>query len=270
MAAAAKMSDLEYMRSKMVGNLDDDDDEDDEEEEGGEEGEEEEAEEAESDEDMEEEEADAAAADATAGELQPQLPMVTRSSSAITTASLSATCLTTLRRRTSRIHLPRTARSRRFVCRWTATRRGKGFAYVRYVNGEHAVAALSALDGTIFQGRLIHLLPSRPFPAKSGSKKGRRREAARRPVQGEEGGATERRPQTTVRTGTRYLFARRLLATRWRSVTASANPSSSTSGRAVMARRLLSSSLRARLTSYSSRRIGWPRMACRWRRCSRR
>ena len=43
----------------------------------------------------------------------------------------------------------------------THTRRGKGFAYVRYATGEHAVAALAELDGSIFQGRILHLLPSR-------------------------------------------------------------------------------------------------------------
>ena len=36
----------------------------------------------------------------------------------------------------------------------------KGFAYVRYHNPEHAVAAYDAMDGTSFQGRLLHILPA--------------------------------------------------------------------------------------------------------------
>jgi len=36
----------------------------------------------------------------------------------------------------------------------------KGFAYVRYHNSEHAVAAFDAMDGTSFQGRLLHILPA--------------------------------------------------------------------------------------------------------------
>lgn len=41
------------------------------------------------------------------------------------------------------------------------TRRGepKGFAFVQYVDHEHAVTAFHDLDGTIFQGRLLHILP---------------------------------------------------------------------------------------------------------------
>ena len=36
----------------------------------------------------------------------------------------------------------------------------KGFAYVRYHNPEHAVAAFDAMDGSSFQGRLLHILPA--------------------------------------------------------------------------------------------------------------
>ena len=36
----------------------------------------------------------------------------------------------------------------------------KGFAYVRYNKPEHAVAAFDAMDGTSFQGRLLHILPA--------------------------------------------------------------------------------------------------------------
>ncbi|VDD88421.1 unnamed protein product [Enterobius vermicularis] len=39
------------------------------------------------------------------------------------------------------------------------TRRSKGFAIVTYVFPENAVNAYSALDGTIFKGRMLHILP---------------------------------------------------------------------------------------------------------------
>ena len=39
-----------------------------------------------------------------------------------------------------------------------------GIAYVCYMLPEHAIKALKRLDGTIFQGRLLHLIPSRPKP----------------------------------------------------------------------------------------------------------
>ena len=35
----------------------------------------------------------------------------------------------------------------------------KGFAFVEYQMPEHAVAAVNALDGTVFMGRLLHILP---------------------------------------------------------------------------------------------------------------
>ena len=36
-----------------------------------------------------------------------------------------------------------------------------GFAFVTFMMPEHAVSALNTLDGTIFQGRMLHLLPAR-------------------------------------------------------------------------------------------------------------
>lgn len=36
----------------------------------------------------------------------------------------------------------------------------RGLAYVRYHNPEHAVTAFDAIDGTSFQGRLLHILPA--------------------------------------------------------------------------------------------------------------
>lgn len=43
----------------------------------------------------------------------------------------------------------------------THTRRVKGFATVTFVMPDHAVAAYSALDGTVFMGRMLHLLPAK-------------------------------------------------------------------------------------------------------------
>ncbi|XP_029916558.1 putative RNA-binding protein 19 [Myripristis murdjan] len=40
------------------------------------------------------------------------------------------------------------------------TKKPKGFAFVTYMIPENAVAALAQLDGHIFQGRMLHLLPS--------------------------------------------------------------------------------------------------------------
>ncbi|XP_044226908.1 probable RNA-binding protein 19 isoform X2 [Thunnus albacares] len=40
------------------------------------------------------------------------------------------------------------------------TKRPKGFAFVMYMIPENAVTALAQLDGHIFQGRMLHLLPS--------------------------------------------------------------------------------------------------------------
>jgi len=44
------------------------------------------------------------------------------------------------------------------------TRRAKGTAYVHYSLGEHAVRAMAALDGTFFQGRIVHIMPSQAPP----------------------------------------------------------------------------------------------------------
>jgi len=41
------------------------------------------------------------------------------------------------------------------------TKRSKGMAYVLYMVPEHAVKAMDVLDNSIFQGRLIHVLPAR-------------------------------------------------------------------------------------------------------------
>lgn len=36
---------------------------------------------------------------------------------------------------------------------------------MQFVNAQDAVSAMSALDGSIFQGRLLHILPARKAPA---------------------------------------------------------------------------------------------------------
>ncbi|NXF08254.1 RBM19 protein, partial [Smithornis capensis] len=40
------------------------------------------------------------------------------------------------------------------------TKRPKGFAFITYMIPEHAVKAFAELDGQVFQGRMMHLLPS--------------------------------------------------------------------------------------------------------------
>ncbi|KAK2080715.1 hypothetical protein QBZ16_000569 [Prototheca wickerhamii] len=45
-----------------------------------------------------------------------------------------------------------------------ATGQSKGFAHVQFREAQDAVRALEALDGCIFQGRLLHILPGRPAP----------------------------------------------------------------------------------------------------------
>ncbi|XP_061529313.1 probable RNA-binding protein 19 [Phycodurus eques] len=49
------------------------------------------------------------------------------------------------------------------------TKRPKGFAFITYMIPENAVAALTQLDGHIFQGRMLHLLPSTVKKEKSES-----------------------------------------------------------------------------------------------------
>ena len=45
-----------------------------------------------------------------------------------------------------------------------ATGKSKGLAFVQYATAEAAAQALQALDGAIFQGRLLHLLPAHSQP----------------------------------------------------------------------------------------------------------
>lgn len=41
------------------------------------------------------------------------------------------------------------------------TRQVKGFGLITYLMPEHAVKAYTELDGTIFHGRMMHLLPGK-------------------------------------------------------------------------------------------------------------
>lgn len=45
------------------------------------------------------------------------------------------------------------------------SKRPKGYAYVKFVDANAAFRAFQQLDGTIFQGRLLHILPSQGRPA---------------------------------------------------------------------------------------------------------
>lgn len=44
----------------------------------------------------------------------------------------------------------------------TKTSQSKGFAHIQFADAEHAVQAYEELDGKIFQGRLLHILPGKP------------------------------------------------------------------------------------------------------------
>eukprot|EP00118_Oscarella_pearsei_P009093 m.50323 g.50323 ORF g.50323 m.50323 type:complete len:949 (+) comp34064_c0_seq16:20-2866(+) len=47
------------------------------------------------------------------------------------------------------------------------TKKPVGFAFITYLMPEHAVKAFNELDGNIFQGRLLHIMPSRTPPVKA-------------------------------------------------------------------------------------------------------
>ena len=49
------------------------------------------------------------------------------------------------------------------LCR--ATKKSRGIGYVQFVKAEDAGTAMAAMDGSIFQGRLLHVLPARKAPA---------------------------------------------------------------------------------------------------------
>ena len=51
------------------------------------------------------------------------------------------------------------------ICR--TTKKSKGIALIQFAEGAAACAAKEAMDGAIFQGRLLHVLPAhRPPPPK--------------------------------------------------------------------------------------------------------
>ena len=54
-----------------------------------------------------------------------------------------------------------------FKCGCRATRKSRGIALVQFAEPAGAAAAAAALDGAIFQGRLLHVLPARAPPARA-------------------------------------------------------------------------------------------------------
>ena len=46
-----------------------------------------------------------------------------------------------------------------------ATKKSRGISYVQFTKPEDATAGMGAMDGSIFQGRLLHVLPARKAPA---------------------------------------------------------------------------------------------------------
>jgi len=42
----------------------------------------------------------------------------------------------------------------------TRSSKGKGYAYVQYTTSASAVEAYTRFDGSVFQGRLLHVLPA--------------------------------------------------------------------------------------------------------------
>ncbi|XP_078598476.1 putative RNA-binding protein 19 [Branchiostoma floridae x Branchiostoma japonicum] len=55
----------------------------------------------------------------------------------------------------------------------TFTRRAMGIAFVTFMIPEHAVTAFSQLDGTVFMGRLLHILPGRGRNQEEGARTGK-------------------------------------------------------------------------------------------------
>ena len=55
----------------------------------------------------------------------------------------------------------------RYECGCRATRKSRGIALVQFAETADAAAAAAALDGAIFQGRLLHVLPARAPPTKA-------------------------------------------------------------------------------------------------------
>lgn len=65
---------------------------------------------------------------------------------------------------------PTPSTSRRAALR--ETKRSKGIAYVQFQVPEDAVRAAQQLDGTIFQGRLLHILAAKRAPGSGASRAG--------------------------------------------------------------------------------------------------
>lgn len=55
-------------------------------------------------------------------------------------------------------------------CGCRTTRKSRGIALVQFAEPAGAAAAAAALDGAIFQGRLLHVLPARAQPANAAAR----------------------------------------------------------------------------------------------------
>ena len=59
----------------------------------------------------------------------------------------------------------RTATRNLWLAVYRQSKKSRGIGYVQYAQAEEASAARAAMDGNIFQGRLLHVLPARRAPA---------------------------------------------------------------------------------------------------------
>jgi RNA recognition motif-containing protein len=64
-------------------------------------------------------------------------------------AFILVTCLDSMTHSTTQVYIP-----------LTSEHKGKGMAYVKFKHAPHALEAFKKLDGTVFQGRLLHILPA--------------------------------------------------------------------------------------------------------------
>ena len=154
--ALSSMTDLEYLRSRTRTQLasDDDSDDDDEEDEG-------------EDDDAMAAEGKGAVADAPA----PPAPVPTALDEEEDDVSVSGRifarnlAFTASEEELGELFSPFGTVTAVHVVLDRATGRSKGLAYVQFAEPACAVAALASLDGSTFQGRLLHLLPARRPPS---------------------------------------------------------------------------------------------------------
>ncbi len=161
-ADAPHLSDLDYLRSRVRANFSDD-----------------EAEEEEAEED-EEEEDDDDADDGADAEILPDADAAAPAHTVYPTPEGDAPLSSTGRIFARNLAFTATEDELRelfcvhgdlmsvHVVTDKASGRSKGLAYVQFANAACAVEALAALDGCVFQGRLLHLLPAARLPGSEG------------------------------------------------------------------------------------------------------